>query len=125
MSHRPHLNEPHLSTPIHTVHPQGILGDLTIGELPLELVPLEVSSGVSPHLVYTLVLLRLVLQTLHGVTISLPSCPSFMQDDVLSLELEAAFRDCVVDGDSTPLFMVAKALTRLQAMFGLIPRVQV
>ena len=48
-----------------------------------------------------------------------------LEDDVLSLELDTAFRDCVVDGDSSPLFLVAKALTKLQSMFGLIPRVQV
>ena len=44
---------------------------------------------------------------------------------MLSLELDTAFRDCVVDGDSTPLFLISKAMTKLQAMFGLIPRVQV
>lgn len=47
------------------------------------------------------------------------------EDDVISLELETGFSDCVCDGDSTPLYYTAAAITRLQAMYGLIPRVQV
>lgn len=46
-------------------------------------------------------------------------------DDVISLELDSAFRDCIVDGDSTPLYYMAAAIMRLQGLFGLIPRVQV
>ncbi|KAG1659726.1 hypothetical protein FOA52_012266 [Chlamydomonas sp. UWO 241] len=65
---------------------EALLGDVAVGELPMDVVPLE--------------------------------------DDVLSLELYTAFRDCVVDGDSGPLFLVARAITRLQATFGLIPRLQ-
>ncbi|GIL70610.1 hypothetical protein Vretimale_3719 [Volvox reticuliferus] len=45
-------------------------------------------------------------------------------DDVISLELDTAFYDCICDGDSTPLYYTAAAITRLQALFGLIPRVQ-
>ncbi|PNW75167.1 hypothetical protein CHLRE_12g515550v5 [Chlamydomonas reinhardtii] len=45
-------------------------------------------------------------------------------DDVLSLELDSAFADCVADGDSTPLYYTAAAITRLQALYGVIPRVQ-
>jgi hypothetical protein len=48
-----------------------------------------------------------------------------LDDDVLSLELESAFKDCVADGDSSTLYLMAKALTKLQAMFGLISRIQV
>ncbi|KAF5830120.1 hypothetical protein DUNSADRAFT_15011 [Dunaliella salina] len=48
-----------------------------------------------------------------------------IEDDVLSLELDHAFKECVVDGDSGPLYAAARAILRLQAMFGLIPRVQV
>ncbi|KAJ9518384.1 hypothetical protein QJQ45_010290 [Haematococcus lacustris] len=47
-----------------------------------------------------------------------------LEDDVLSLELDSAFKECVVDGDSTSLFYTARALLRLQAMFGTIPRLQ-
>ncbi|GAX79670.1 hypothetical protein CEUSTIGMA_g7111.t1 [Chlamydomonas eustigma] len=47
-----------------------------------------------------------------------------LEDDVISLELEMAFKDCVADGDSSTLYLMAKALTKLQAMFGLIPRIQ-
>ncbi|KAG2453701.1 hypothetical protein HYH02_001913 [Chlamydomonas schloesseri] len=45
-------------------------------------------------------------------------------DDVLSLELDSAFADCVADGDSTPLYYTAAAITRLQALYGVVPRVQ-
>ncbi|GIL47101.1 hypothetical protein Vafri_4014 [Volvox africanus] len=45
-------------------------------------------------------------------------------DDVISLELDTAFYDCICDGDSTPLYYTAAAIIRLQALFGLIPRVQ-
>ena len=48
-----------------------------------------------------------------------------VEEDVLSLELDGAFRDCVVDGDSSALFYAARALMRLQSLFGLIPRLQV
>lgn len=44
--------------------------------------------------------------------------------DLLSLELDEAFRDCVLDGDSTALFGAARALMRVQAMFGTFPRIQ-
>lgn len=47
------------------------------------------------------------------------------EDDVLSLELDGAFADCVADGDPSPLYATAAAITRLQALFGVIPRVQV
>jgi len=47
-----------------------------------------------------------------------------LEDDVLSLELDHAFKECVVDGDSGPLYAAARAILRLQAMFGLIPRIQ-
>lgn len=69
-------------------HPQGVYGDVVVGEFPLELVPVE--------------------------------------DDVISLELsDGAFRDCVADGDSTSLFYFARAVMRLQGLFGLVPRIQV
>lgn len=48
-----------------------------------------------------------------------------LEDDVLSLELEGALRDCILDGDSTPLFYTARALLKLQLRYGLFPRIQV
>eukprot|EP00197_Chlamydomonas_leiostraca_P007999 CAMPEP_0202864156 /NCGR_PEP_ID=MMETSP1391-20130828/4509_1 /ASSEMBLY_ACC=CAM_ASM_000867 /TAXON_ID=1034604 /ORGANISM="Chlamydomonas leiostraca, Strain SAG 11-49" /LENGTH=286 /DNA_ID=CAMNT_0049543869 /DNA_START=559 /DNA_END=1416 /DNA_ORIENTATION=+ len=46
-----------------------------------------------------------------------------LEDDVISLELAGGgFKECVVAGDSGPLFAAARAVMRLQAMFGLIPR---
>ncbi|MEW5312696.1 MAG: hypothetical protein WDW38_004311 [Sanguina aurantia] len=45
-------------------------------------------------------------------------------DDVLSLEMPHAFKECVVDGDSSSLFYVARAIMKLQHVFGDIPRLQ-
>uniref|UniRef100_A0A7S0YFR1 Sec1-like protein n=1 Tax=Polytomella parva TaxID=51329 RepID=A0A7S0YFR1_9CHLO len=47
-----------------------------------------------------------------------------LDDDVISLELDGSFRDCVVDGDTASLFYLARALLRLQIVFGTIPRIQ-
>jgi vacuolar protein sorting-associated protein 33A len=47
-----------------------------------------------------------------------------LDDDVISLELERPFADCVLDGDASPLFAAAAAVMRLQREFGLIPRIQ-
>eukprot|EP00878_Enallax_costatus_P006042 GHUV01006338.1.p1 GENE.GHUV01006338.1~~GHUV01006338.1.p1 ORF type:complete len:699 (+),score=233.80 GHUV01006338.1:290-2386(+) len=47
-----------------------------------------------------------------------------LDDDVLSLELSCAYRDCVLDGDTAPLFYTACALLKLQEVYGLIPRLQ-
>lgn len=44
--------------------------------------------------------------------------------DLLSLEFNDCFRDCFIDGDKTSLFYVAKALMRLQTMFGIIPQLR-
>ncbi len=44
---------------------------------------------------------------------------------MVSLELEGALRDCILDSDSTPLFYAARALLKLQLRVGLIPRIQV
>jgi hypothetical protein len=33
-------------------------------------------------------------------------------------------QECVVDGDSGPLYAAARAILRLQTIFGLIPRIQ-
>jgi vacuolar protein sorting-associated protein 33A len=45
-------------------------------------------------------------------------------DDVLSLELDNCYRECFLDGDRTSLFYVARSLMKLQALFGIIPRIQ-
>lgn len=46
-------------------------------------------------------------------------------DDLISLELDGAFAECVLEGDSLSLFYMAQALVQLQNMFGLVPRLQV
>ncbi|KAK9844079.1 hypothetical protein WJX81_004070 [Elliptochloris bilobata] len=44
--------------------------------------------------------------------------------DVLSLELDTAFRELSAEGDQGSLYYVARALARLQAAFGAIPRLK-
>jgi hypothetical protein len=47
-----------------------------------------------------------------------------VDNDVLSMELPNSFREFAVDGDRTSLFYVAKALMKLQFLFGIIPNIQ-
>ncbi|KAI1774134.1 vacuolar protein sorting 33A-like protein [Hypoxylon cercidicola] len=63
----------------------GVLGDVSIAELPLYFFPLE--------------------------------------RDVLSLELESSFQDLFLFKDTTPTFLMAKALMGIQSKHGLFPRV--
>ncbi|KAI8965888.1 vacuolar protein sorting 33A-like protein [Daldinia sp. FL1419] len=63
----------------------GVLGDVSIAELPLYFFPLE--------------------------------------RDVLSLELDDSFRDLFLFKDTTPTFLMAKALMGIQSKHGLFPRV--
>lgn len=44
--------------------------------------------------------------------------------DLLSLEMDWVFRQCYVDGDTSPLNIVARALNRLQNTFGVIQNVK-
>ncbi|KNC51656.1 vacuolar protein sorting-associated protein 33A [Thecamonas trahens ATCC 50062] len=46
-----------------------------------------------------------------------------LDDDVLSLEMESAFRECYLDGDRTALYSVATSLMKIQAMYGTIPHI--
>ncbi|XP_064392951.1 vacuolar protein sorting-associated protein 33A-like isoform X2 [Halichondria panicea] len=46
-----------------------------------------------------------------------------MDHDVISLGLNSAFTDMYIDNDPTPLFLVAKAICKIQALYGIIPRV--
>eukprot|EP01137_Pigoraptor_chileana_P014765 Opistho-2@69810 len=43
--------------------------------------------------------------------------------DLLSMDLETSYRECALDGDRTSLFYVARALMKLQAMYGTIPQI--
>jgi len=45
-------------------------------------------------------------------------------NDYLSMELRSEFRDNTIEGDKTSLFYVAKALMKLQSLFGIIPNIQ-
>ena len=53
---------------------------------------------------------------------SLPVYLFPLDTDLLSMELSCSFRDCV-SGDTTSLHYTAAALTRLQAVTGVIPRI--
>lgn len=44
-------------------------------------------------------------------------------EDVLSLELETSFRECVSEGDQTSLYLIARALMQFQTVLGTIPRI--
>jgi len=44
-----------------------------------------------------------------------------VDDDLLSLELDSSYKECYLDGDRTCLFYVARALMKLQTIFGTIP----
>eukprot|EP00002_Diphylleia_rotans_P012490 TRINITY_DN2441_c0_g1_i2.p1 TRINITY_DN2441_c0_g1~~TRINITY_DN2441_c0_g1_i2.p1 ORF type:complete len:518 (-),score=94.82 TRINITY_DN2441_c0_g1_i2:652-2205(-) len=45
-------------------------------------------------------------------------------DDILSLEMDTTYRECVLDGDKTSLFYVAQSLMKMQSLFGIIPNVK-
>jgi vacuolar protein sorting-associated protein 33A len=46
-----------------------------------------------------------------------------LERDVLSLELDDSFRDLFLSKDSTPAFLIAKALMNIQTTHGLFPRI--
>jgi hypothetical protein len=47
-----------------------------------------------------------------------------LDDDVVSMELHSVFREVFIDGDPTSLYYVAKALMKMQHLFGLIPNIK-
>lgn len=47
-----------------------------------------------------------------------------LDTDVVSLELEASFKDCYVDGDNAMLTTVARSLQKLERTFGTIPHIK-
>lgn len=46
------------------------------------------------------------------------------ENDMLSLELDGVFRQCYVDGDTSSLTAVARALARVQNVYGIIPNIK-
>lgn len=46
-----------------------------------------------------------------------------LEQDVLSLELDSSFRDLYLSKDTTPTFLMAKALMGIQSKHGLFPRI--
>ncbi|KAK4789461.1 hypothetical protein SAY86_016765 [Trapa natans] len=47
-----------------------------------------------------------------------------LDEDVLSFDLDLSYRDCQVDGDTSSLWHIAKAIHKLEFSFGLIPNVR-
>ncbi|KAL5069479.1 hypothetical protein RYX36_020366 [Vicia faba] len=47
-----------------------------------------------------------------------------MDEDVLSFELDLSYKECLVDGDTSSLWHIAKAIHKLEFSFGVIPNVR-
>ncbi|XP_020229656.1 vacuolar protein-sorting-associated protein 33 homolog [Cajanus cajan] len=47
-----------------------------------------------------------------------------MDEDVLSFELDLSYKECQVDGDTSSLWHIAKAIHKLEYSFGVIPNVR-
>ncbi|XP_031384419.1 vacuolar protein-sorting-associated protein 33 homolog [Punica granatum] len=47
-----------------------------------------------------------------------------LDEDVISFELDLAYKECQVDGDTSSLWYIAKAIHKLEFSFGLIPNVR-
>ncbi|CAM8962272.1 unnamed protein product [Rhodiola kirilowii] len=47
-----------------------------------------------------------------------------LDEDVLSFEIDLAYKECQVDGDTSPLWHIAKAIQKLESSFGVIPNVR-
>ncbi|CAK8570150.1 unnamed protein product [Lathyrus sativus] len=47
-----------------------------------------------------------------------------MDEDVLSFELGLSYKECLVDGDASSLWHIAKAIHKLEFSFGVIPNVR-
>ncbi|OMO65475.1 Sec1-like protein [Corchorus capsularis] len=47
-----------------------------------------------------------------------------LDEDILSFELDLAFKECQVDGDTGSLWCIAKAIHKLESSFGVIPNVR-
>ncbi|XVF83091.1 hypothetical protein PTKIN_Ptkin16aG0104800 [Pterospermum kingtungense] len=47
-----------------------------------------------------------------------------LDEDILSFELNHAYKECQVDGDTSSLWHIAKAIHKLESSFGVIPNVR-
>lgn len=59
--------------------------------------------------------------------VSIRECPLYFipfDEDVLSLELERSFKEIKVDGDTSSLWYIARAIYKLQELYGVIPNVK-
>ncbi|PRQ21277.1 putative sec1-like protein [Rosa chinensis] len=51
-------------------------------------------------------------------------CSVPLDEDVLSFELDLSLKECLVDGDMSSLWHIAKAIHKLEFSFGVIPNVR-
>ncbi|KAG0613464.1 hypothetical protein M758_6G104800 [Ceratodon purpureus] len=59
--------------------------------------------------------------------VTIRECPLYFipfDEDVLSLELERSFKETKVEGDTSSLWYIARAIYRLQELYGVIPNVK-
>nr|XP_043614949.1 vacuolar protein-sorting-associated protein 33 homolog isoform X2 [Erigeron canadensis] len=47
-----------------------------------------------------------------------------LDEDILSFELDLSYKECLTDGDTTSLWHIAKAIHKLEFLYGLIPNVR-
>eukprot|EP01102_Stenamoeba_stenopodia_P011988 TRINITY_DN372_c0_g1_i1.p1 TRINITY_DN372_c0_g1~~TRINITY_DN372_c0_g1_i1.p1 ORF type:complete len:619 (+),score=176.59 TRINITY_DN372_c0_g1_i1:181-2037(+) len=45
-------------------------------------------------------------------------------NDVLSMEMDSGYRECFLDGDKSSLLYIARAIMRLQQLYGVIPHIK-
>ena len=45
-------------------------------------------------------------------------------DDVLSMEISSSFKETYLDGDFSSLYNVARAIMKLQSLYGVIPNIK-
>ena len=47
------------------------------------------------------------------------------ENDLLSLEMDSVFKQCYIDGDTSSLNAVARSLSHLQSLYGIIPHIKI
>ncbi|CAA6655531.1 unnamed protein product [Spirodela intermedia] len=47
-----------------------------------------------------------------------------LDEDVISFELDLSYKECAVDGDTSSLWHIAKAIHKLESSFGVIPNIK-
>jgi hypothetical protein len=65
----------------------------------------------------------------HTVYVDIPTSEYHLDlvpfdEDVLSMELNSFYKECCLEGDHTALLYIARALIKLQKLFGIIPTIR-